>query len=114
MLVPARYHILEMHIVGLVFYRIPPIKRRIFHRTWGPVQLAVERKGFPTLKQTSHGRSLWVELLVRVLASDGIGGHTGPFVGRELFGSAWYQDVGNPAIMVARTKWSGNFAPTCP
>jgi hypothetical protein len=64
MLVLARYHILEMHIVGLVFYRIPPIKRRIFHRTWHLVQLVVERKGFPTLKQTSHGRSSWVELLV--------------------------------------------------
>lgn len=45
------------------------------------------------------------------LNSDGIGAHTGPFVGREYFGSAWYMDGGNT---IARTKWSGNLAPTCP
>lgn len=46
------------------------------------------------------------------LNSDGIGAHTGPFVGREYFGSAWYMNGGS---LTVRTKWSGNLAPTgCP
>lgn len=48
------------------------------------------------------------------LASDGIDQHTGPFVGRTYFGSAWYIQPTNPGSMVVRTKWSGNLAPTCP
>ena len=48
------------------------------------------------------------------LASDGIGSHTGPFVGRQLFGSAWYIQPTNPASIAVRTKWSGNLAPPCP
>lgn len=48
------------------------------------------------------------------LASDGIGSHTGPFIGRSLFGSAWYIVPDNPKSLVVRTKWSGNLAPTCP
>ncbi len=48
------------------------------------------------------------------LASDGIGSHTGPFVGRSLFGSAWYIAPTNPKLLVVRDKWGGNLAPTCP
>jgi hypothetical protein len=48
------------------------------------------------------------------LAADGIGNHTGPFVGRSLFGSAWYINPTKPGSLVVRTKWSGNLAPTCP
>ncbi len=47
------------------------------------------------------------------LGTDGIGAHTGPFVGREFFGSAWYI-TSNPAVTVFRGKWTGNLAPTCP
>lgn len=47
------------------------------------------------------------------LHSDGIGGHTGPFVGRPLFGSAWYIDPTKPGTMEVRTKWGGPLAPTC-
>lgn len=45
------------------------------------------------------------------LNSDGIGAHTGPFVGREYFGSAWYMNGGSTTF---RGKWSGNLSPTCP
>lgn len=57
----------------------------------------------------------WSIKLSRVIGqylnSDGIGAHTGPFVGREYFGSAWFMNGGTT---IARTKWSGNLAPTCP
>ena len=45
------------------------------------------------------------------LTSDGIGFHTGPFIGREYFGSGWYM---NGASTVFRGKWSGKLNPTCP
>ena len=45
------------------------------------------------------------------LTSDGIGFHTGPFIGREYFGSGWYM---NGASTVFRGKWSGTLNPTCP
>ena len=45
------------------------------------------------------------------LGTDGIGGHTGPFVGRPKFGSAWYM---NGAGVTVRTKWGGRLVPTCP
>lgn len=48
------------------------------------------------------------------LAQDGIGGHTGPFVGRPLFGSAWNINPSNPASLTVRTKWNGPLVPTCP
>lgn len=41
------------------------------------------------------------------LNSDGIGAHTGPFVGREYFGTAWYVPPGQPGSLSVRTKWSG-------
>lgn len=44
------------------------------------------------------------------LNSDGIGAHTGPFIGRTCFGSAWYMNGGNT---VFRGKWSGPLVPTC-
>lgn len=50
-------------------------------------------------------------IIGQYLASDGIGGHTGPFVGRQYFGSAWFVNGGST---LARTKWSGALAPTCP
>lgn len=50
-------------------------------------------------------------IIGQYLNSDGIGAHTGPFVGREYFGSAWFMNGGNTS---ARTKWSGNLARTCP
>jgi hypothetical protein len=53
-------------------------------------------------------------IIGQYLAADGIGGHTGPFVGRPLFGSAWYINPTNPASLAVRTKWNGKLAPTCP
>jgi hypothetical protein len=50
-------------------------------------------------------------IIGQYLGTDGIGAHTGPFVGREYFGSAWFVNEGST---LARTKWSGNLAPTCP
>jgi hypothetical protein len=56
----------------------------------------------------------WSIKLTRVIGgflnSDGIGAHTGPFVGREYFGSAWYMDGGSIGV---RTKWSGKNNFTC-
>jgi hypothetical protein len=45
------------------------------------------------------------------LNSDGIGAHTGPFIGREYFGSSWYVNGGTT---IFRGKWTGKLAPTCP
>jgi hypothetical protein len=45
------------------------------------------------------------------LNTDGIGSHTGPFIGREYFGSAWYMNGGNTTF---RGKWSGKLNATCP
>lgn len=45
------------------------------------------------------------------LNSDGIGAHTGPFIGRPNFGSAWYVNGGNTLF---RGKWSGPLKATCP
>lgn len=57
----------------------------------------------------------WVIKLQRIMGqwlnSDGIGSHTGPFIGREYFGSAWYMNGGNTTF---RGKWSGTLNPTCP
>lgn len=50
-------------------------------------------------------------IIGQYLGTDGIGNHTGPFIGREYFGSAWYANGGT---LTVRTKWSGNLAPTCP
>jgi hypothetical protein len=44
------------------------------------------------------------------LNSDGIGAHTGPFIGREYFGSAWYMTGGST---VFRGKWTGTLNSTC-
>jgi hypothetical protein len=57
----------------------------------------------------------WAVLMSRVIGqflwSDGIGAHTGPYVGRSKFGSAWYLAGGESLVL--RGKWSGNLAPTC-
>ena len=53
----------------------------------------------------------WSIMLSRVIhsfyASDGIGAHTGPFAGRQFFGTSWWRTGDN---VVFRGKWSGNNA----
>jgi hypothetical protein len=46
-------------------------------------------------------------LIAMYMASDGLGGHTGPFIGREYFGTSWYMWPDNPRTVTIRTKWSG-------
>ena len=53
-------------------------------------------------------------IIGQYLNSDGIGAHTGPFIGRPYFGSAWYIYPNNPGTVAVRTKWSGPLQPTCP
>ena len=52
-------------------------------------------------------------IIGQYLASDGIDNHTGPFIGRSLFGSAWYINS-PPTSTSVRTKWGGNLVATCP
>ena len=60
----------------------------------------------------------WSIKLGRIIATwlnnEGLSGHTGPYVGREYFGSAWYVNVGNVANTGYRGKWDGKLNPTCP
>jgi hypothetical protein len=91
-----------------------PYSRNALSSNMGPCSAGGGAEGVSNIKTDIPWAIVMSRIIGQFLASDGIGAHTGPFVGRELFGSAWYQDMGNPAIMVARTKWSGNLAPTCP
>lgn len=45
------------------------------------------------------------------LQQDGIGGHTGPFIGRPKYGSAWYL---TGTSVVVRHKWTGTEIKPCP
>lgn len=48
------------------------------------------------------------------LCTEGIEGHTGPFLSREKVGMSWRAQTGNPANTVARFKWGGSYTNPCP
>jgi hypothetical protein len=99
---------------GASFLPNPADQAPYLSANMGPCSAVGGAEGVSNIKTDIPWAIFMGRIIGQFLASDGIGAHTGPFVGRELFGSAWYQDVGNPANTVARTKWSGNLAPTCP
>jgi hypothetical protein len=51
------------------------------------------------------------KLIATYLRQDGVGGHTGSFIRRPLFGIAYYVNGNDVTI---RTKWTGNQGPACP
>lgn len=68
---------------------------------------------------SSHNEDIpWCCKMSRIisayLGSDGIGGHTGPFIGRHCFGSSWWLNPSKPGVVVVRDKWTGPLAATCP
>lgn len=65
--------------------------------------------------QTINTDIPWAVKMGRIIGTflntDGIGAHTGPFIGREYFGSAWFIDGKSTEF---RGKWTGKLNPTCP
>nr|UOF78738.1 hypothetical protein [Cressdnaviricota sp.] len=76
-----------------------------------PITTSGGAEGIATLNADIPWALKMSQIISTFLSQDGIGGHTGPFLGRPKYGSAWYL---TGTSVVVRNKWTGTNIDPCP